>query len=63
MAYEGGESEHCAAVERAMKKITKASLAHQRGGSVEALNRAYAEEADARARWREFNGGNLYDDR
>ena len=63
MAYEGEDSKHCAAIETATRKVAKAMQAHQRGGSLDAVNRANADLAAAHNASYEHSAGMVPDDR
>lgn len=51
------------AVFEAEADVAKATLAYNRGGSCEAVNRANSKLARAHCEWREWDGGNIPDDR
>ena len=42
MGYEGEDSKHCARVEAAKRAVADAQLKYQRGGSLDAVNKANA---------------------
>ena len=43
MGYEGEDSKHCARVEAAKRAVADAQLKYQRGGSLDAVNKANAD--------------------
>jgi len=51
------------AISEAQAAVAKATLAHSKGGSLDAVNNANRKLADAHCRWREWDGGNIPDDR
>jgi hypothetical protein len=63
MAYQGEDSKHCANIEAAQRAVAKATQAYRRGGSLDAVNKADRDLADANYRWYEWSGGNVPDDR
>jgi hypothetical protein len=63
MAYEGGQSKACARIEAAKAQVAKATLAYQRGGSLDAVNKADRELTDATCGMYEHNSGRIPDDR
>jgi hypothetical protein len=63
MGYEGGESKACARIEAAKRAVAKAQLAYQRGGSLDAVNKADRELTDATYGMYEYSSGRIPDDR
>jgi hypothetical protein len=63
MAYQGEETKHCERIEKAKAQVAKAQLAYQRGGSLDAVNKASAQLADAKYRAYEHSAGMIPDDR
>ena len=51
------------AISEAQAAVAKATNAHSRGGSLDAVNRANAKLADAHCRYTEWVSGNVPDDR
>ena len=47
----------------AQADVAKATIAHSKGGSLDAVNHANSALAEAHCRWREWSGGNIPDDR
>jgi hypothetical protein len=55
--------EQAVRIDEARGRIGEAMAAHSKGGSLEAVNRAFRKEADAQARFNEISGGRVPDDR
>jgi hypothetical protein len=62
-AYNGEDTKHVEAIEKAKAKVATAMREYRKGGSVQAVNRATRELADAdQAYWRQ-NAGLAFEDR
>jgi hypothetical protein len=63
MAYRSPDDDFCAEIEAAREAVCTAQKAYERGGSVDAVNRANDRLTDAHYRWREWSGGRVPDNR